>query len=389
MVNVSPFSQILDQLPRNLFQRLVHKHDSDKYSKGINSWTHFVSMIFCHLGHVGSLIDISNGLRSITGNINHLGCKRSPSKSSLSYINQERGGELFKEYYFELLNHFEHLFRRSRVKFLKLRRKVFLMDATIIPLCLSVFDWAKFRQRKGALKIHMVLDYDGCLPTFVDLTKGSTHEVTVARKIAFPKGSVLVFDRGYIDFEWLYKLTLNDVFFVTRAKDNMNYEVQSRNGIHPNDRYWLKRDWMISLEGFYTSSNYPIVLRLVKMIDPQTKQELSFLTNNLNWTAKTVCEIYKERWRIEAFFKHIKQHLKIKSFVGTSENAVQIQIWIALITMLILQVLQKVAKFNWNLSNLVAFIRLNLFVKIDLGEWLHNPFKQNNSPPTSTIATLF
>lgn len=263
------------------------------------------------------------------------------------------------------------------------------MDATIIPLCLSVFDWAKFRQRKGALKIHMVLDYDGCLLTFVDLTKGSTHEVTVARKIDFPKGSVLVFDRGYIDFEWLYKLTLNDVFFVTRAKDNMNYEVQSRNGIHPNDRYWLKRDWLISLEGFYTSSNYPIVLRLVKMIDPQTKQELSFLTNNLNWTAKTVCEIYEERWRIEVFFKHIKQHLKIKSIVGTSENAVQIQIWTALITMLILQVLQKVAKFNWNLSNLVAFIRLNLFVKIDLGEWLHNPFKQNNSPPTSTIATLF
>ena len=195
MVNVSLFSQILDQLPRNLFQRLVHKHDSDKYSKGINSWTHFVSMIFCHLGQVGSLRDISNGLRSITGNINHLGCKRSPSKSSLSYINQERGSELFKEYYFELLNHFEHMFRRSRVKLLKLRRKVFLMDATIIPLCLSVFDWAKFRQRKGALKIHMVLDYDGCLPTFVDLTKGSTHEVTVARKIDFPKGSVLVFDR--------------------------------------------------------------------------------------------------------------------------------------------------------------------------------------------------
>lgn len=232
MVNVSLFSQILDQLPRNLFQRLVHKYDSDKYSKGINSWTHFVSMIFCHLGQVGSLRDISNGLRSITGNINHLGCKRSPSKSSLSYINQERNSGLFKSYYFE------HMFRRSKVRLLNLRRKVFLMDATIIPLCLSVFDWAKFRQRKGALKIHMVLDYDGCLPTFVDLTKGNTHEVTVARKIGFPKGSVLVFDQGYIDFEWLYKLSMNDVFFVTRAKDNMNYQVQSRNKIHPDDRHW-------------------------------------------------------------------------------------------------------------------------------------------------------
>jgi hypothetical protein len=307
----------------------------------------------------------------------------------LSYLNKERSSELFRDYYFELLGHFEHLFRNSRVKLLKLRRKIFLLDATIIPLCLSIFDWAKFRQRKGALKIHMVLDYDGCLPTFVDLTKGSTHEVNVARKIAFPKGSVVVFDRGYIDFRWLFQLTCGGVFFVTRAKDNLSYDILEKHKIDPAQKSWLKMDWTVHLNGYYAEMDYSKPLRLVRIIDPDTKNDLTFLTNHLNWTAQTVADIYKERWRIEIFFKHIKQHLKIKSFVGTSENAVQIQIWTALITMLVLLVLQKVAKYKWNLSNLVTFIRLNLFVKIQLNEWLHYPFRIKESSESNLLQSLF
>lgn len=389
MVNVSLFSQILGELPRDLFQKLINKYESNKHIKGIDSWTHLVSMLFCHFGQISSLRDISNGLRSITGNINHLGCTRAPSKSSLSYLNQERSSELFRDYYFELLSHFEHHFKNSRIKLLKLRRKIFLLDATIIPLCLSVFDWAKFRQRKGALKIHMVLDYDGCLPTFVDLTKGSTHEVNIARNIPFPVGSVVVFDRGYIDFSWLFQLTCGGVFFVTRAKDNMSYEVLDKQKINPSQKSWLKMDCTVQLNGYYAEMNYSKPLRLVRIIDPDTKNDLTFLTNNLNWTAKTVADIYKERWRIEIFFKNIKQHLKIKSFIGTSENAVQIQIWTALITMLVLLMLQKIAKYKWNLSNLVTFIRLNLFVKIQLNEWLHYPFRNKVEPPINNTGFLF
>jgi hypothetical protein len=374
MTKISLFSQIVSLLPRNSFDNLTHKYQTDKCNKGLNSWTHLVSMLFCHLAQAGSVRDISNGLRSITGNLNHLGLSRAPSKSSVSYINKHRNWQLFRDYYMILLERFQQQHTFIRKKLLRLRRKIFLLDATVIPLCLSVFDWAKFRSRKGAIKLHLMLDYDGCLPVFADLTSGKVHEINIARQTEYPKGSVLVFDLAYIDFNWLSILDSKSIFFVTQAKDNMVYYVVQEYEIKPKDEGYILEDVDVELAGYQSFHNYPGKLRLVRIWDEELEREMVFMTNHLFWTARTVAEIYKERWNIEIFFKSLKQNLRIKTFVGTSPNAVMIQIWTALICMLILTFLKAKAEYEWHLSNLITFVRLNLFVKIDLFTWLDYPF---------------
>lgn len=374
MVKITLFSQLVRLLPREKFNDLVVKYGSNKASKGISSWAHLISMLFCHIGRAGSVRDISNGLRSITGNIHHLGFDRVPCKSSLSYINQHRDWRLFSDFFMAVLDHLQGQMDFKRTKLLRLRRKVFLIDASVVPLCLNMFDWALFRRRKGAVKLHLVLDYDGCLPVFANVTDGKTHEITIARETEFPSGSVLVFDRGYIDFLWLRELDSRKIFFVTRAKEGMDYAVTDCYEIPRNVAGTVLEDVDIRLTGPQTKDKYPGKLRLVRYWDEDNQKELVFLTNNRSWTAKTVADIYKERWNIEVFFKHIKQHLRIKTFVGTSLNAVMIQIWTALITMLLLAFLKAKARYQWHLSNLITFIRLNLFVKIDLFEWVNHPF---------------
>ena len=237
-----------------------------------------------------------------------------------------------------------------------------------------MFDWAKFRKRKGAVKLHLVLDYDGCLPVFATVTDGKTHEINMARQTEFPSGSVLVFDRGYIDFLWMKELDSRKIFFVTRAKTGMDYEVLESYEIPEKATGKVLEDIDIRLTTPQSSDKYPGKLRLVRYWDEENQKELVFLTNNRSWTAQMVADIYKERWNIEVFFKHIKQNLKIKTFIGTSLNAVMIQIWTALITMLLLTFLKVKAQYQWHLSNLITFIRLNLFVKIDLFEWINHPF---------------
>ena len=370
MVKISLFSQMLSLIPRDKFDRLVSKHASDKHQKGITSWTHLVAMLFCHIGGAASVRDISNGLTSTTGNLSHLGVDRVPCKSSLSYINKNRTSELFKAVYFMLLNHLgaSHKFSRSGLS--RLKRKIFLAAASIIPLCLKVFDWACYRSRKGAVKLHTVLDYDGLLPVFVKVTDANTHEIKVAREMTFPKGSVVVVDRGYLDFAWLKVLDSSGCFFVTRAKSNMAYEVKKEYDVEGG----VLQDQDIYLTSYASKKEYGSLLRRIRYLDSRTGKEYVFLTNNRHWDAQTVADIYKERWAIEVFFKQIKTHMKIKSFVGTSENAVLIQIWTAMIAMLLLKYLKEKADYKWHLSNMVTFIRLNLFVKIGLMEWLNNPF---------------
>lgn len=373
MINVSLFSQMLQLLPREKFNRLVGHHQSDRSSKGINSWTHLVSMLFCQFGHLNAVRDIPRGLCSIAGNANHLGITKVPSKSSVSYINQHRPYELFRDYYHAVLENLQQQYSFQRKGLPRLKRKVFLADASVVPLCLSIFDWARFRTRKGAVKLHTVLDYDGCLPVFVQVTDGKTHEVNVIDQFDFPKGSVAVFDRGYIDFEWLNNLDSKGVFFVTRAKSNMVYTVTTTylDNEHADG---VRFDADIKLWVEKSKKAYPKLLRLIRYWDAENERELVFLTNNKSWTAQTVADIYKERWNIEVFFKQIKQNLKIKSFIGTSPNAVMIQIWTAMLSMLLLLFLKAKAKFGWNLSNLAVFLRLHLLVKIDLWGWLDDPF---------------
>lgn len=374
MSNLNVFSQILSLIDRELFKDLVRKHKSDKHCKGINSWTHLVSMLFCHFSSADSVRDISNGLRSTTGNLNHLGVLKSPSKSSISYINKHRSHELFKDLYFQLLDKLWQKDTHFRKELRQLKRKVYLMDASVIPLCLSLFDWAKFRSTKGAVKLHTVLDYDGCLPVFMQITDGKVHESQRAGSYSFAKGSVVVVDRGYVDYSWFGDLDSRGCYFVTRSKTNMQYDVIKSYQSDALLEKGIIKDELIELSGSAVHKYNSKELRLVHFLDSTTGKEYQFLTNNMQWKASLVANIYKQRWQIEIFFKHLKQRLKVSSFVGTSENAVMIQIWTSLIGILLLKYLQKKAKYDWNLSNLVGFIRMNIFVKINIWKWIDDPF---------------
>lgn len=389
MIKVNLFSQILSNISREKFDSLVKKHQSDKHNKGLRSWTHMVSMLFCHIGGACSVRDISNGLNSTTGNLSHLGVSRVPSKSSLSYMNTNRNYELFKDFYFQLLDHLvtKHSFAKKGLQ--QLKRKIYLIDGSIIPLCLDIFDWAAYRTSKGAVKLHAVLDYDGCLPVFAQITDGSVHEIKVAHTFTFPKGSVIVADRGYIDYRWLNILDSSGCFFITRAKTNMAFDIHQRFDVKGLKDDGVIEEQHVSFKSHTSKKQYSGKLRLIRFLDSITGKEYVFLTNNFNWKAKTVADIYKERWHIEVFFKQIKQHMKIKSFVGTSENAVQIQIWTAMTAILLMKFLKEKAKYDWHLSNLITFIRLNLFVKIDLQQWLDQPFWAENQKNESLQLNLF
>ncbi|MCA1607814.1 MAG: IS4 family transposase, partial [Acidobacteria bacterium] len=259
------------------------------------------------------------------------------------------------------------------------------LDATVIDLCLKVYDWAAFRRTKGAVKLHMQLDHDGYLPCFAVVTDGKTHDITVARQMRFERGTMLVMDRGYNDYEWFDSLSDQGVHFVTRLKSNAAYEVVQEFDL-PRRRHLVQdQDIVFERPGLNQQRRY----RIVSVLDPENGQELTFLTNDLTLSPATVAAIYKERWQIELFFKAIKQNLKIKTFLGTSANAVKTQIWTALITMLLVRYLQLKATYGWSLSNLLALLRLNLFVYRDLMSWLQNPSSPPEVPPEVQLQLQF
>jgi hypothetical protein len=382
-MNITIFAQILQRLPKNNFQELVKKYQTDKHSKGIDSWTHLVSMLFCQFSKSNSLRDIHYGLNSAAGNLNHYGVNFSPSKSSLSYINEHRDWHLFRDFYFSVVKSLS-LSRNDKGR-LKLKRKIFLLDSTVISLCLEIFDWAKYRARKGAIKLHTVLDYDGCLPVFVEMTDGLKHDATVAKQFTLPADSVVVGDRGYLDFPLMNQWDEQNVFFVIRCKENVKFiEEEIRNPDYEN----IQCDIIGELKLDPSFKKYPKKLRMVVVYDKETDQYIELFTNNFNWTASTIAQLYQNRWDIETFFKDLKTHLKIKSFVGTTANAVLIQIWTAFITIALMKGFKAVAKHKWHLSNLINFLRLNLFVKIELQYWLDHPFIPEK-PPNKSVQYAF
>ena len=380
MVNVTLFSQIISKLDRIKFSKLVANKGTDKHQKGYNSWTHMVSMLFCQFAKSQSIRDISNGLRSITGNLNHLGIDKAPSKSTISYQNKHRSWELFRDYYYCLLGSLGQQAGFKQVKF-RIKSKIFFLDATTISLCLSIFDWAKYKTAKGAVKMHTLLDFDGNLPSYVNITDGKTADNKGAYEIPLLKGSVIVADRFYNDFYLLNVWDSKEVYFVVRHKENIQYSVIKENELPLNRHEHILMDEIIELRNPTSKAKYAKKLRRVAVWDDENKQVIELITNQMTWSVNTIGELYKSRWNVEIFFRDIKQLLHIKSFIGTSQNAVMIQIWTALITILLLKALKAMAKFNWNLSNLVAFIRLNLFVKISLQHWMDSPFEEYEDPP--------
>jgi hypothetical protein len=333
-------------------------------------------MLFCHLSKAQSIREITNGLLSASGNLKHLGIQgKSPSRSSLSYINEHRDWRMFREFYFLLKEHLQNKEHLKRKKFKGIKRKIYLLDSTIISLCLKVFDWAKYRQEKGAIKLHTLLDFDGCMPSYLFMTEGRQADVKHAHYMLLPKKSVVVADRGYQDFSMLNDWDKQDIYFVIRLRKSINHEMIKEFPLKENDNKNILKDELITLTEKDSKDNYPKTIRRIAVYDEKNISVIELITNNLTWTASTIAELYKQRWMIEIFFKELKQHLKIKSFIGTNENAMWIQIWTALITLLLLRYMKETAKYGWSLSNLIAFLRMNLFVKILLLEWLNNPFK--------------
>lgn len=388
MIKLTLFSQIISKIDRIQFNNLVAQENADKFNKGMNSWTHFVSMIFCQFSKGNSLRDISNGLRSATGNLNHLGLAKAPSKSSLSYQNKHRNWKLFEKFYFTMLDKLNKEAGFKQVKF-KIKSKIYLLDSTTITLSLSLFDWAKYKTAKGAIKLHTLLDYDGNLPAFINVTDGKVGDNKGAADMPLVKNSVVVGDRFYFDTPLLNKWDSNGVFFVIRTKGNIKYTTLKELELPDNRHHHILKDEIVELSGLNTQNQYPKRLRRVVAYDEKNNRPIELITNQLSWTANTISELYKSRWQIEIFFKEIKQLLKIKSFIGTTENAVMIQVWTAMITILMLKFLKAIAKYPWHLSNLVSFLRLNLFVKISLQKWLDKPFEIDVGNPRENQLSLF
>lgn len=381
----SIFSQLLKLFPRIEFQHLVKEHRAERHARGFASWDQFVSMLFCQLGRAQSLREICGGLRSCEGKLTHLGMSRAPSRSTLAYANEHRPWKLFEAIFHTLLDRCREVAAHHGRKF-RFKNRLLSLDSTMIELCIELFDWAKYQRTKGAVKLHLVLDHEGYLPAVVVVTEGRCNDVRIARKLRFEPGTIVVMDRGYLDYGWYADLTAQEVYFVTRPRKNMVYEVLQERTV-PQGRHVL-RDQIIRLTGLQKGRGCPYELRRIEVELPQKGESMVFLTNHLTFGATTVAAIYKERWQVELFFKAIKQNLKIKTFVGTSPNALHIQIWTALIAMLVLRYLQLRSRFPWSLSNLIALLRFSLFAHRDLWSWADQPFQPPELLPQPVQQTL-
>lgn len=379
----SLFSQLLKEFPRDEFEMLVKEQEAERNAKGFTCWTQFVAMLFCQVAKADSLREICNGLSCCLGKLVHLGVSKAPNKSTLSYANTHRPAALYEAVFWRAMARFrakESGIGTRKTKF-RFRNKLLSMDATVISLCLELFPWATFRRRKGAVKAHVVLDHDDYMPSWAMITEGGRHEATVAKTLQFNPGSIVAMDRGYNDYTLFGRWTERSVYFVTRLKENAIHRVV-RNLEVPRNRNILS-DQIIRLTGVKAEEKCPYSLRLVVVWDPVNEREIALLTNHLDFGATTIAAIYKDRWEIELFFKALKQNLKVKTFVGTSENALLIQIWTALIAMLILKWLHHLSKAGWSLSNMASMLRMNLFTYRDLSDWLNDPFK---TPPVIPAA---
>lgn len=374
----SSFAQIITQIiDANEFRRIVRVHEGDKHSKGLSCRDQLIAMLFLHLSKVNSLREISHGLRTVAGKIAHLGMRKVPGHSTLAYANAHRPAAIYRDLFFAILARSQSSLRGSKP--FRFKNRLMSMDATFIQLCLSLFPWAEYRRTKGAVKLHMLYDHDGYFPAFAHITDGKGADAPVARQLlarseVLPEGSIVVFDRAYVDFALFATLIERGVFFVTRLKEGMNWVVREQRGVP--QRGGIQRDDLIEFQGQKAAYLGQHLLRLVEYKDPATGECYRYLTNHLTFGPTTIVSIYKDRWQIEIFFKTLKQHLKIKTFVGTTENALLIQIWTALIAVLALKILKNLARYGWSMSNLVAMVRLTLFSYRDLHAWLDDPFDE-------------
>ena len=377
----SLFSQLLQQVPRIEFAALVNKHQAERHAKGFTCWTQFTAMLFCQQAHADSLREICNGLACCRRKLVHLGIRRRPSKSNLSYANAHRPAALFEDLFWTMTGRFRdqgHLGSRKH-KF-RFKNKLLSLDSTTISLCLNLFPWAEFRRAKGGVKAHVLLDHDDYMPSYVLISKAKMHDAKILALLRLNAGSIVAMDRAYNDYKQFARWTEAGVYFVTRMKGNAVYQILEQ-WEEPQHRNILS-DETILLTGAQAQKKCPHPLRRVVVWDADNEREIVLLTNHLDFGATTIANIYKARWQLELFFKAPKQNLRVKSFVGTSENALRIQFWTALLALLLLKWLHHLSKAGWSLSNLASMLRLNLFTYRDLRDWIDDPF---NTPPLEPL----
>jgi hypothetical protein len=350
------FGELLKLLPRHHFDRAVEEWCGDRYVKKFTTWQQLVTMLYSQIGQKDSLRDIATGLTAHAARWYHLGLS-GVSKSTLADANNRRDYRIFESLFYNLMRRCKDLTPKHRFRF---NNPLYSIDATTIDLCLSMFPWAKFRTAKGAIKMHCLYDHSGALPTFIIVTDGKKHDVRVAKEHEFPlvPDSIVSVDKAYVDYKWLRSLQDKGVWFVTRAKRNIDYVVV---GQHVAKGKGILSDEHIALQGPLTKTYYPDDLRLIRFHDDARNKTLVFLTNNFKLAASTIAQIYKSRWQIELFFKWIKQNLKIKSFLGTSKNAVLTQVWVAMCYYLLLSYIKYQTKFGNSLLYLSRVIRETLF----------------------------
>lgn len=378
MRTASLFSQLLRFFNRFHFDSIVARHGTDRHSKGFSTWAQFAAMLFCHLAQVNSLREICGGLASAQGKLTHLGLKAAPKKSTLAYANKTRTWELFRDLFFQVLGSCRDEFS-SRPKKFRFKNKLLSIDSSVISLCLKIFPWAEFNRKKGGVKLHLMLDHDGYFPTFAAVGKARPHDITQVRNFPLSKGSIVAMDKGYSDYKLFAEWTEKGIYFVTPLRRKADIMVLEEMEC-PKNRNILS-DQIICPANIRGQHRCPYLLRKIVVYDPENDREIVLLTNHLHFGATTISAIYKDRWQIEIFFKVLKQNLKVKTFVGTSENAIYIQIWTALIAMLLLKYLHMKSRLKWSLSNLVSILRLNLFTYRDLWSWLDDPYGIPPHPP--------
>ncbi len=365
MAHVSTvFSQIVRHLPRQKFQKFVREHKGDHRVRSFSCWKLFLSQVFAQMSGVDSLRDLETTLRSRMGSLYHLGLDKF-SRSTMADASEKRDSVIFEKMFNELVRLTRSMAPGHKFKF---DNPLYSLDSSTITLCLSMFRWAKFRTRKGALKLHTLLDHRGHLPSAMVITDGKGADITAARQFRFEPDSIVVVDRAYVDYCWLYQLCLEGVWWVTRFKKRMDYRIVERFKVDRSSG--VTSDWRIRIRGAKADS-IPTDLRRVRYVDPESGRAYVFFTNIFHLSAKQIADIYKDRWQIELFFKWIKQNLKIKSFFGTSENAVRIQIWCALCVYLMVAYLKFLSKSPFSLSKLVVRIRANLLERKNIAMVLY------------------
>jgi len=378
-------SQIMSHFPKYEFDKNVKKYNGNYKMRHFSCWDQFLCMSFAQLTYRNSLRDIEACLNAQPHKLYHLGIRGKVTRTNLANANQNRDWRIYAEFAQYLIFQARNLYQNDNLEDLDLDSIIYALDSTTIDLCLSLFPWAKFRKRKGAVKLHTLLDLRGSIPTFIEITDGSVHDVNILDVLIPEPGSYYIMDRGYIDYKRLYRLNKDLSYFIVRAKKNLKFKRLYSNKV--NKSTGLRCDQVVKLTGFYQKKDYSETLRRVKFFDSEIDKRFVFLTNNFEIPAITVALLYKNRWKIELFFKWIKQHLKIKSFYGTSLNAVKTQIWICVSVYVMIAIIKKTLKIEMSLYKILQILSVSVFEKVSILQLLTKPNYRNkqHSDPNQLI----